>query len=199
MNLFSYSQTLAIELDGEPNITSEAAILIEESSGRVLYEKNASIPMYPASLTKVATAIYALEKGDLEDIVTVSEKARRVDGTRVYLEIGEKVPLIKLIQGLLINSGNDAGVTIAEYLDGTEEQFAASINAYLQAIGLKSTHFVNPHGLFAPNHTTTARDMALITQYAMKNADFREIFGIKQLKWDGEAWDTIIYNHHKMR
>ncbi|MDF1511039.1 D-alanyl-D-alanine carboxypeptidase [Robertmurraya sp. DFI.2.37] len=198
LNLVFQSITIAEKPNEGPKIISEAAILIEESSGRVLYEKNAERLMYPASLTKVATAIYAIEKGNLEDLVTVSERARQVDGTRVYLEVGEKVSLRKLIQGLLINSGNDAGVAIAEYLDGSEEEFAASINDYLQGIGLNRTHFVNPHGLFNPDHTTTARDLAVITQYSMKNADFREIFGTKELKWDGEVWDTTIYNHHKL-
>ncbi|WP_019153620.1 D-alanyl-D-alanine carboxypeptidase family protein [Robertmurraya massiliosenegalensis] len=198
LNLAIQSNTFADKPNEDPKILSEAAILIEESSGRVLYEKNADHLMYPASLTKVATAIYAIEKGNLEDLVTVSERARQVDGTRVYLEVGEKVSLRKLIQGLLINSGNDAGVAIAEYLDGSEEEFAASLNAYLQGIGLNRTHFVNPHGLFNPNHTTTARDLAIMTQYSMKNADFREIFGIRDLKWDGEVWDTTIYNHHKL-
>lgn len=192
------TNTFAQEVSEEPTINSEAAILIEEGSGRVLYEKNADLIMYPASLTKVATAIYAIENGNLEDIVTVSEKARMVEGTRVYLEVGEKVPLRKLIQGLLINSGNDAGVAIAEHLDGSEENFAAHLNFFLQEAGVKNTSFTNPHGLFDPNHVTTARDLALITQYAMKNAEFRELIGIKELKWVGEGWDTTIYNHHKL-
>lgn len=179
LNLVFQSNTFADKPDEGPKISSEAVILIEEGSGRVLYEKNADHLMYPASLTKVATAIYAIEKGNLEDLVTVSERARQVDGTRVYLEVGEKVSLRKLIQGLLINSGNDAGVAIAEYLDGSEEEFAVSINAYLQGIGLSSTHFVNSHGLFTPNHTTTARDLASITQYSMKNETFERYSGQK--------------------
>ncbi|MGG3781434.1 D-alanyl-D-alanine carboxypeptidase family protein [Schinkia azotoformans] len=181
-----------------PNLTSESVILIEESSGRILFEKNSDSKMYPASLTKVATAIYAIERGNLKDIVTVSKNARQVDGTRVYLEEGEKVSLKKLIEGLLINSGNDAGVAIAEHLDGSEEEFAISINAYLKEIGVQNTHFENPHGLFNADHTTTARDLAKITQYAMKNEEFRNIFGTKELKWDGEAWDTTLYTHHKL-
>lgn len=198
LNLFINPQVLAADSQEGPNITSGAAILIEESSGRVLFEKNSDSKMYPASLTKVATAIYAIEKGDLEDIVTVSENARQVDGTRVYLEEGEKVPLKKLIQGLLINSGNDAGVAIAEHLDGSEGEFANNINAYLEEIGVQNTHFENPHGLFNANHTTTAQDLAKITQYAMKNEVFRTIFGTKELKWNGQAWDTTLYTHHKL-
>lgn len=181
-----------------PNLTSESVILIEESSGRTLFEKNSDSKMYPASLTKVATAIYAIERGNLEDIVTVSQNARQVEGTRVYLEQDEKVTLKKLIQGLLINSGNDAGVAIAEHLDGSEEAFAKSINAYLKGIGVQNTHFENSHGLFNADHTTTARDLARITQYAMKNEEFRKVFSTKELKWDGQAWDTTLYTHHKL-
>ncbi|WP_411844521.1 D-alanyl-D-alanine carboxypeptidase family protein [Schinkia azotoformans] len=192
------STALAEDYNGVPNLTSESVILIEESSGRILFEKNSDSKMYPASLTKVATAIYAIERGNLKDIVTVSKNARQVDGTRVYLEEGEKVSLKKLIEGLLINSGNDAGVAIAEHLDGSEEEFAISINAYLKEIGVQNTHFENPHGLFNADHTTTARDLAKITQYAMKNEEFRNIFGTKELKWDGEAWDTTLYTHHKL-
>lgn len=198
LQLFFNSNVFAEDSEEVPNITSEAAILIDESSGRVLYEKNSDKKMYPASLTKVATAIYAIEKGKLDDIVTVSQNARNTDGTRVYLEEGEKVPLKKLIQGMLINSGNDAAVAIAEHLDGSEEEFANSINAYLKEIGLQNTNLKNPHGLFNLDHTTTTRDLAKITQYAIKNEEFRNIFGMKELNWDGEAWDTTIYTHHKL-
>src|SRR5690606_28540529 len=105
-------------------IHSETAILIDATTGQVLYEKNASQSMYPASITKILTGIIAIEEGNLDDIVTVSQNARNADGTRVYLVEGEQVPLLKLVQGLLINSGNDAGTSIAEYFDGSEETFA---------------------------------------------------------------------------
>ncbi len=198
LNTLFYSKALASDSKNSPHVNSEAVILMEEKTGRVLYQKNADLNMYPASLTKVATAIYAIEKGNLDDIVSVSKNARYVDGTRVYLEEGEKVPLKKLVQGLLINSGNDAGVAIAEHLDSSEKAFAANLNKYMQAIGLQDTNFENPHGLFNPEHTTTARDLAKITQYAMKNEEFREIFGTKELKWKGEAWETTLFNHHKL-
>lgn len=184
--------------ENNPNILSEAAILIDSKTGQVLYEKNADSKMYPASLTKIATAIYALEKGDLDDVVTVSKKARHVDGTRVYLEEGEKIQLKKLIQGLLINSGNDAGVAIAEHLDGSIETFATNLNSYLSKLGLENTNFENPHGLFNPKHVTTAEDLARITQYAMENEEFREIFGTQELEWKGSSWQTTIYTHHKL-
>lgn len=199
INSFITLKTYAQEEPSSPKLVSQAAIVLEANSGQVLYEKNAKEKMYPASLTKIATAIYAIEKGNLNDIVTVSDNARNVDGTRVYLEEGEKVSLEKLIQGLLINSGNDAGVAIAEHMSGNVEKFAVELNRYLgKVIGVRDTHFVNPHGLFDAEHTTTAKDLAKITQYAMKNETFRNIFGAKEFVWDGEAWDTTLITHHKI-
>lgn len=180
-------------------LNSESVILIDEQSGQVLYEKNADKQMYPASLTKIATAIYAIEKGNLEEIVTVSQNARDVDGTRVYLETGEQVSLKKLIQGMLINSGNDAGIAIAEHLGGNVEKFSSNINEYLKTkVKVRDTNFKNPHGLFDGDHVTTAYDMAKITQYAMKNKEFREIFGTETLEWKGKSWETTLINHHKL-
>ncbi|WP_235000443.1 D-alanyl-D-alanine carboxypeptidase family protein [Virgibacillus dakarensis] len=192
-------KTFADSDKSTPTLLSEAAIMIDAKTGSVLYQKNADAKVYPASLTKIATAIYAIETGNLEDVVTVSKKARNTEGTRVYLEKGEQVTLKKLLQGLLINSGNDAGVAIAEHLSGSVEQFANDINVYLKnVIGIQNTHYENPHGLFDPEHVTTAEDLAKITQYAMKNKVFREIFGTKKLKWYGESWDTTLYTHHKL-
>ncbi|MEI3605761.1 D-alanyl-D-alanine carboxypeptidase family protein [Pseudogracilibacillus sp. SE30717A] len=183
--------------DNLPELHSESAIVLEASSGKVLFEKNATKEMYPASLTKIATAIYAIEKGNMEDVVTVSEKARHIEGTTVYLEEGEQVRLKKLVQGLLINSGNDAAVAIAEHLSGSEKQFSSDLNEYLQnEVGVSHTNFENSSGLFNEKHVTTAADLANITQYAMNNSLFREIFGTKELKWVGESWDTTLLTHH---
>ncbi|MCC3355816.1 D-alanyl-D-alanine carboxypeptidase family protein [Bacillus sp. REN16] len=183
--------------NGAPAIKSEAVILLDANTGSVLYEKNSHTQLYPASLTKMATAIYAIENGNLDDVVSVSAKAYETEGTRVYLEEGEQVTLKHLIQGLLINSGNDAGVAIAEHLNGNTRSFAKSLNQYLkEKIGVEQTHFTNPHGLFDENHYTTANDLALITKYALKNPIFREIFGTKELAWDGESWDTTLFSHH---
>lgn len=155
-------------------LESEAAIMIDSKTGAVLYEKNANKQMYPASLTKIATAIYAIEIGELDDVVTVSEKARSIEGTGVYLEEGEQVTLKKLLQGLLINSGNDAGIAIAEHLSGSVQQFSSDINIYLKiVIGVNNINFENPHGLFGPEHVTTPEDLAKITQYAIRNETFR--------------------------
>lgn len=182
-----------------PQINSDAAIVLEGNTGKVLYEKNADTSLYPASLTKIATAIYAIEEGDLDDKVTVSERAYLTGGSSVYLEEGDRVKLDQLIKGFLFNSGNDAGVAIAEHLSGSVEQFTVDLNEYLkERTGIQSTEFTNPHGLFDSDHTTTARDLAKITQYAMKNDKFNQIYGMKKLDWDGEKWDATLYSHHKL-
>ncbi|WP_139785723.1 D-alanyl-D-alanine carboxypeptidase family protein [Cytobacillus gottheilii] len=195
-----YAETESIAEEPEnPEIVSEAAILMDSDTGAILYEKNAQEKMVPASLTKIATAIYAIENEELTDIVIVSESARNVVGTRVYLEAGEQVSLLKLLQGMLINSGNDAAWAIAEYTDGNIERFSEHVNEYLkEKVGVKNTHFTNPHGLYEEDHYTTAEDLALITNYAMQNETFRRIFGETELPWNGESWDTTLYTHHLM-
>jgi D-alanyl-D-alanine carboxypeptidase (penicillin-binding protein 5/6) len=180
-------------------LSGESAILIDATTGQVLFEKNPHVKLYPASITKIATGIYAIEKGNPDDIVTVSKKARYEEGTRVYLGEGEQVPLRKLEYGLLMHSGNDAATAIAEHLSQTTEQFAEELNAYLQEkVGVTETHFANAHGLHDPDHYTTASDMAKIAQYAMKNSEFREIVATNRLPWDGEEWKSELINHNKL-
>ena len=196
---FFVIKTYADVNETPPTLISEGAIIMEANTGTILYEKNVNVKMYPASLTKIASAIYTIETGNLEDIVTISRNARNTEGSSVYLEEEEKVSLKRLVQGLLINSGNDAGVAIAEHLSGSVEKFSNDLNTYLnQKVDLKDTNFENPHGLFDPAHVTTARDLAKITQYAMQNNTFKEIFGTKELDWNGRSWDTTLITHHKI-
>lgn len=191
------TMALAEEIEDSLSLNSESAILIDSATGTLLFDKESDRLMYPASITKIVTGIIAIEEGNLDDIVTVSEAARNVDGTRVYLLEGEQVPLLKLVQGLLINSGNDAATAIAEYFDGSESRFADRMNEFVKdKIGTNNTTFRNPHGLFDEEHRTTAYDMALITRYAMQNPLFRSIVGTKQMEWVGEGWETTLYNHN---
>ena len=146
--MFQGTHPVAANENSEIEIISDAAILMDTQSGAILFSKNENKRMFPASLTKIATAIYALEKGNLEDIVKVSGDASDIDGTRVYLIEGEEVSLRKLIQGMIINSGNDAAVAIAEHLDLSPEQFSENLNLFLKDLGALNTNFTNPHGLF---------------------------------------------------
>ncbi len=179
-----------------PEMSSEAAILMDAGTGGVIYEKNSREPLYPASITKIVTALVAIEAGNLDDIVQVSKNARNVEGTRVYLVEGEKVTLRKLIQGMLLNSGNDAAVAVAEHIDGSVQAFAERMNRFMQSIGATDSHFENPHGLHAEHHVTTALDMAKVMRYARSNKTFMEISGTKEMDWKGEGWETHLYNHH---
>lgn len=195
--LFPYN--IAAQSTDIPKVFSESAILIDAKSGQTIYGKNENKRMNPASITKIATAIYAIENGDLSDDVVISETATKVEGTTVFLEPGEVVTLKKLIIGMIVNSGNDAALAIAEHIDGSLANFEKHFNAYLQDyIGVNNTHFENPHGLYGENHYSTAHDMAKITKYAMENETFRSIINIQEYKWDGASWDTTLVNHHRL-
>lgn len=182
-----------------PELQSEAAILIDARSGTVLFEKNATERLYPASITKIVTGIIALESADPEELVTVSKEARHEDGTRVYLAEGEQVTLGNLVYALMLNSGNDAATAIAEHISGTKALFAEQMNAFAKdTVGVSDTQFTNPHGLPDPEHYTTASDMAMIAQYAMKNERFREIVATEKMPWNGLEWQSQLVNHNKM-
>ncbi len=169
-------------------LDSEAAVLIDAASGDVLYEKNSQQSMYPASITKIITGIIAIEQGELDDIVTISENATEADGTSVYLLEDEQMTLRQLVQGLLINSGNDAATAIAEHMDGSEAAFAERMNQFVEEhVEQPSTTFSNPHGLFAKDHQTNAYEMALLTRYALENDTFRKIVATKEMEWVGEV------------
>lgn len=167
----------------KPQVTAGAAILIDANTGNVLYEKNADKKMYPASTTKIMTALVALDAVQNEEIslsqpLTLSQAAfdtLDIDGSSIALKVGESMSLEGLLQGLLIASGNDAAVVIAEGIAGSEAQFVARMNEKAKALGLANTAFVNPHGLHNENHYTTASDMARLAQAAMKNETFRSI------------------------
>ncbi len=150
-----------------PAIPARAFVVMDARSGDVLAEKEADVPMDPASITKLMTAFAVfseLAKGNLslDDMVTVSEKAWRTPGSRTFIEVGSRVRLEDLIRGMIIQSGNDASVALAEYVAGTEGAFAQLMNQYAAALGMANTHFVNATGLPADNHYSSARDIALL-------------------------------------
>ena len=158
-----------------PSPVAYSALLMDAETGRVLYEKNARERMYPASITKIMTAVVALEHADLAEEVKISAQAAGVEGSSMYLAAGETYTLEELLYGLMLVSGNDAATTIALHMSGSIEEFARLMNETARRLGALSTHFVNPHGLPDPNHYTTAYDMALITRYALSMPDFRRI------------------------
>ncbi|MCF6411793.1 D-alanyl-D-alanine carboxypeptidase family protein [Pseudalkalibacillus salsuginis] len=192
-------QNANAEIDEPTDLLSETSILIDATTGDVLAEEHPDKRMYPASITKIVTAILAIESGKMDEEVTISENAASTPGTQVYLVEGEKMTLRQLVQGLMINSGNDAAVAIAEHLSGSTEAFSEDMNTFVEEeLGLSNTHFVNPNGLHDENHYSTASDMAKITQYALQLDEFKGIVSTKEMEWKGAEWETTLYNHHKL-
>lgn len=166
----------------EPEINARSAIVIDFDSGRVLFEKNAYIKRPMASTTKVMTAIIALENCDLNEVVTVSRNASLVQGSTINLAAGEKLTMKELMYGLLLRSGNDAAIAIAEHIGGSVDGFAQKMNDKARDIGAYNTRFTTPHGLDETGHYSTAYDMALIARYALKNPVFNDIVGTKSIQ-----------------
>lgn len=182
-------------------VSAHSAILIEQKSGRVLYEKNADAISRIASITKIMTAILAIESGKIDQTTTVSSRAVGVEGSSIYLIEGEKIKLKDLVYGLMMRSGNDAAVTIAEMVGGSEEGFVYLMNQKANEIGMTNTTFQNPHGLDDhENHRSTAYDMAILMRYAMNNKTFREISGTKVYRTahPEEKWDRVWKNKNKL-
>ena len=168
-----------------PNISSPAALLMDSSSGKILYEKNMNEKRYPASLTKVMTAIVVLENCNLSDIATVSyDSVMSLSSGYVTanLQIGEELTVEQLLYVLMVGSSNDAAIVLAEHVSGSIEEFAKLMNEKAKELGCTSTNFVNPNGVHDEDHYSTAYDLALISRYAMKNETFRTIVSTTSYK-----------------
>ena len=164
----------------EPNLISESAILIDSKTNKILYSKDSDKKMYPASTTKILTAILTLENCNLNDKVTVSDTAILdiPDGySSANLQFGEVLTVEQLLQLLLVHSANDAANVLAEYVGGSIGSFVSMMNTKVHDLGLDNTHFTNAYGLHDENHYTTAYDLAMIMKYCIQNNDFRRIAG----------------------
>ncbi|MFA5383316.1 MAG: D-alanyl-D-alanine carboxypeptidase family protein [Eubacteriales bacterium] len=188
----------------EPDTKAEAVVLMDAGNGQVLYQKNMSRHMFPASTTKILTAAIALERGNLSDKVTVVREACLLDGSRIGLQEGEELTLEDLLYALIMASANDAADSIAVHLSGSIASFADLMNKKARSVGALDSNFINPHGLTDPGHYTTAYDLALITRYAMQNPVFREIVGTRVKKISRPDADRSIgppqedlWNHNR--
>ena len=159
---------------------SKAEAVMEVSSGRILTERNADEKLPMASTTKIVTAITVIDNFDMEKIITVPKECVGVEGSSVYLKADEKYKVIDLLYGLMLRSGNDAAETLAVTLSGSIENFVFLMNKTAEKAGAKNSSFANPHGLSEDNHYTTAKDLAAITCYAMKNKTFGKIVSAKK-------------------
>lgn len=192
--LGAQSATAAAPVPAAPQLPAKAYILIDADSGAVLAEKDVDVRLHPASLTKLMTSYVAsheLASGDLKysDMVTVSLNAwsaKLRDSSLMFIEVGKQVSVEDLLKGIIISSGNDASVALAEHVAGTVESFADMMNTEAKRIGMNSTHFVNPHGLDDPEHYTTARDLATLARHIIKDypADYAH-YSVQEFTFNG--------------
>ena len=164
---------------GEPDVNSRAAIVYDRASKEIIYGKEEKIKKKMASTTKIMTATVVLENSKLTDIVEVSKKSAGIGGSRLGLKSKDKITVNDLLYGLMLCSGNDAAVALAEHVGGSIEGFSNMMNAKAQELGMNNTHFVTPHGLDNDEHYTTAYELARLTDYALKNKTFCSIVGTK--------------------
>ena len=174
--------------------SATAAILMDVDSGRILYQQNADKRMLIASTTKILTALVAIEEGDLSSVVTVSRQAAYTEGSSMYLKEGEQLTLETLLYGLLLCSGNDAAVAIADHVGGSQAGFAAMMNEKAKSLGMENSSFANPNGLDDEKHYSTARDMAILACAAVENETLVRIASTRTVSIGGRT----MTNHNKL-
>lgn len=202
----------AEKLPEPPVVSARGAVLIEGASGRILYDKNKDVQMYPASTTKIMTALLAVESAEDAEIaetpeseteeflkrkVRVADEAVGVEGSSVYLKKGESISLEDLLYGMMLRSGNDAALAAAIDTGGSVKDFTQMMNARAEALGMKNTHFCNPNGLQDEEHVSTAYDMALLAREAMRHDIFRQIAGTKVWNASRDGADNYNYFYNK--
>lgn len=177
------------------SVSAESAVLMLCQNGEVIFSKNADTRLPMASTTKIMTAIVAIENSDIDSTVNVHKDAVGTEGSSAYLTDDEKLTMRELLYALMLQSANDAAVAIAYEVGGSIEAFAEMMNEKAAKLGLKATHFENPHGLDAEEHYTTASDLARIASYALENGTFREIVSTKRYVTES---GKVFENHNKM-
>lgn len=176
LNSFTDTSTETIK---EPDVNSRACVVIDRKTNNVLFGKNENTKKKMASTTKIMTATIIIEKCNLTDTIEISKKAAGTGGSRLGLKTGDKITVLDLLYGLMLRSGNDAAVALAEYAGGDINGFAELMNAKALELGLTNTHFETPHGLDSNEHYTTAYELALLSNYALNNPTFAKIVGTK--------------------
>lgn len=177
---------------------NSAYVLIESDTRQIIKKENENLRLPMASTTKIMTAILAIENASLDDIFTVSANAQNQEGSSIYLRENDRISVENLLYGLMLNSGNDAAVALAEGISGSTDAFCRLMNEKAQEIGCKNTNFKNPNGLSDDEHYSSAMDMALIMAYAMENETFRKIVATKRYNIDNGESITYLKNHNKL-
>ena len=181
------------------SVAAKGAVLIDADSGRVLFGQNENEMLPMASTTKVMTALLALENADLDEKVTAGKNAAGVTGTSLYLSEGETLTMEQILYGLMLRSGNDAAVAVAEHIAGSVPAFADMMNRRAKSLDADA-HFVNPHGLDADGHKISALGLARVMREAMKNPEFRAITATqrKVIPWEGNEYSRVLDNKNKL-
>ena len=201
LNEAEIEQTLvesSAQIAEEPKLNARAAIIYDRTTKKTIWGKNENEKRAMASTTKIMTAIVVLENSNLNDIVTISKKAAGTGGSRLKVNEGDKITVESLLYGLMLRSGNDAAVALAEYVGGTIECFASLMNEKAEELELKNTHFVTPHGLDNEEHYTTAYELALLTDYALNNETFAKIVNTKSITININGNVRSIYNTNEL-
>jgi len=183
------------------SISAETAIIMDGDSGRVLYSKNIHKEKLVASTSKIMTALVVIENANLKKVVTVDEKVLKAHGSAIYIEVGEQISILDLLYGLMLRSGNDSAIVLAEAVGGSMKNFADMMNMRAQEIGMKNTIFYNSHGLEEKGrigNTSTAYDMALLTRIAMQNQTFRTISGMEKWKVTTNYKTYLWHNKNRL-
>ena len=175
-------------------ISAKKAIVMDATTGRCLYEKDADSRSLIASTTKIMTALIVCEQCNVLDRMQIPKEAVGVEGSSIYLKEGEVLTVQELLYGMMLHSGNDAATALAIYCGGTVQGFAELMNDKARLLGMKNSHFVNPHGLDAPEHYSTARDLAILAAHAMSNPIFAQTVSTKTVK----IGDRALRNHNKL-
>lgn len=184
-----------------PAVSADSAVLIDANTGEILYNKNMDTAYPPASTTKIMTALLTLENCNLDDVVTVGKNPPLADGSKIYLFEGEKITVRDLLYGLILVSANDCAEALAEYISGSMDKFAEKMNAKALELGCKDTNFVNPSGLFDPNHKTSAKDLALIMRALVLNSEYTKIATTQSYKiapTNKSSLERPLWNENKL-
>ena len=190
---FALAAVLFLPLEADA-LSAEKAILLDANTGRVLFEKNAGQRSLIASTTKIMTALVVCEQCNVLDRMAIPREAVGIEGSSMYLQEGEVLTIQELLYGLMLHSGNDAAVALAIYCGGTVEGFAELMNDKARLLGMTGTHFVNPNGLDAPGHYSTARDLAILAAYAMENPIFYQTVSARNVT----IGSRYLRNHNKL-
>ena len=199
MNLTkNYFMEATNQTKAEPTLNSKIAVAYDRKSGKVIYGKNENKRSAMASTTKIMTSIILIENADLTQTVTISAKAAGTGGSRLGLKKNDKITMNDLLYGLMLESGNDAAVAIAENVGGSVEGFAELMNEKAKQLGLENTHFVTPHGLDDPEHYTTAYELAKLADYALKNETFARVVNTKDYTVTINGYPKAISNTNEL-